>query len=350
MVGRFHPRRFLVVTLVAVAFLGLGCNKPERLKEKSKETTKGQAESTQAKGVKSSVSTNEDNPGENPPKVAKAAFEDETPTQDFEPDADSLEPSEAEVIIENLMKLKVQALAEAQWAQGLREQLESLRNQLVKAEEAVKEPLYTVGVPSILDPKAVEAEWRKAAVDAGTEVQFFELTQAPVHRGAIPQMVPDRKPFQIALNDVRDIFMVVVRIPRVDDAAMERFVSSLTKLDRLTVPTRVQVFGDRVIVNAEVYCWREAPLPERIVTQKDLKEELRRAGVSRSVEEVVKMDPIGHLQHTALSFKAYNAARPDVVQALKAIDRLAVFDLQKQFVENLKKRVADTNLEQLRHP
>ena len=350
MVGRFHPHRFWAVTLFAVALLGLGCNKPERLEEKSKEAAGQQGESVGKEGTQppASPNPNQEAPGKLPQKVAGAAAE-EAPAEEQQPDAVSLEPSEAELIMESLKKLKDQALTEAQWAQELRERLESLRNRLAEAEQVLKDPSYTVGVPSKLDPAVVEAEWRKAAVDAGTEVQFFEITEASVHRDAIPPMVPDRKPFQITMNDVRDIFLVVARIPRVDDATMERFVSNLAKLDRLTLPTRVQVFGDRVIVNAEVYRWREVPLPERIVRQKDLKEELRRAGVSLSVEEVVKMDPIGHLQHTALSFKTYNAARPHVVQALKAIDRLAVFELQRQLVESLKKKIADVDLGQLRH-
>lgn len=239
---------------------------------------------------------------------------------------------EAESLESQLVRTKERLYNDSRWAQSLSERLPALREEKETLLGRAEELELKVRVPSEPNLPEVEQSLREAVSSvSGVDWVSIEFQPQRSQRYPLPEEIEGAKELTLEENDIRDVIQVALVLNVPDRAVLDPLLEAIRKIPRLTVPRRISVHNEQVLVNAEVYVFPPLALPVWVVRSKDLRDELARSGVEIPLEEVVKQDPIGHVQSAAMALRHYNSVLEQVQEAVTLQGELSYLRVRDQF-------------------
>ncbi len=323
---RILNSRTMLCSLVVAALLLAGCSKTgEPTVEKKK---KGPASAEPAEAPGPAVAPEE--PAEE--KAVERPTEAVVPSAAEEiseaPRADVVEarpvavlPAEGEAVTGLLKKLKFKARREVVWSRGAIANIPEYEQSLARLDREAKEWGMFEKIPEEPAQEALQEEIDRLGQLSGVVVEFREFQAAKFKRRKLPETIHGQKPFDFEDNDIRNVILVVVRTGPADDANLDKFLGALVKASRLMVVKKVKPRPQQTgfVINLEAYWFPKTGYPTHVVEAMVLEDEMKRVGIELSVDEAVKLDSVGYLQHASMSYREFNGSMEELNAAMKLL-------------------------------
>jgi len=314
-------RPFTVITLctgiLVLLLLPLSCNKPRRVK--SEHAVKPKQGRQQHKPDGGAIS--EELPG------ATVDIHAEMAGVDFElagettaaPPRKKPKKKKLSPLMEKLKKLKFKARREVVWARTTVSNIPSYQRSLEKFEHEFEQWKMYERIPLAPEEDKLKKEFMELAKKHEMEITYFKLKEFPVKSREIPEIVHGDRAFDFKDSDLRGIIQITTRIKKKDPANIKKMFEETREMSRLVHMRRLGPAGREYLINGEAYYFKKEKYPVHVIEERILQTEMKQAGIEQSVEEVVKLDTIGYLQNTAMSYKEYNSSLPKLNEAMKLL-------------------------------
>lgn len=335
-----HRKSSSRTALFAMVLAGLvlaGCSKAgETVSEEKKgpaSATPTKASEAMAAAAESAADPDVVDLTESPaPAAAEDAGEEwESDVAELPPE---VEPTTAgAVALEQLKKLKFKARREVVWARGAIANIPGYEKSLERLKREVKEWGMYERIPEEPLREALQEELDRQGQLNGVTVEYREFQDAKIKRRKLPETIHGQKPFDFEDNDIRNVILVVIRTGLADEAALEKFLSALVRDERLVVVKKVKPRPQQKgwVINLEAYWFPKTSYPLHIVESKVLEDEMKRVGLKLSVDEVVKLDSVGYLQHASMSYREFNASLEELNGAMKLLSESKYMSARAEF-------------------
>lgn len=314
--------RAILPVIVAVP-LCLACHKPrkiepEHITQKGSENNKSRKKPSPRPDIKL-------------PSPPTSVPEEDLPFDAVETAANLPSGPNPQSVEEKLKKLKLKAQQELLWARDLISNIPSYKTRLERFETQFDEWGMYRKVPLVPDESGLRAAIQKAAAGSGVVITFLEIREADTPAEPIPPTIHGDRSFNFHVNQIRGVLIVTVKVEIHTMGETERFVEALKQAERLIAIRKVDLLGNAAVVHAEAYWFKEERYPIHIIEEKDLEREMHNSGLDLSVEEAVKLDPIGHLHSAALSYREYNASLEKINEGMRLLSRIRFLSARSSF-------------------
>lgn len=335
MVSGVGPCRLAVALLMlSVAFAA--CSRKDANSGGKARTTAGEQKKTA--GKKKAVKT--ETPGESEP-AGQGAEEDVT--EAGEPDAvnpyeeepeepmPAIEEEPEQTLRDKLKNLKFKARRDVMWARAAIANSDSYRRSLEKFDRNAEEWELYSRVPREPELDLFEAQLKEMAGNIGVTMEFLQIEQHKVEARNIPEIIHGEKSFEFEDSDLRGMAQVVMRLNLEAGGKLVPFIQGLKRQERLFILRRVMRSPDGIVINGEVYYLLQERFPLHVVEPKDLEQAMKNFGIEISAREAVKLDPVGHLQNAALSYKEFNRSLPALNESMKLLSESSFKSARSEF-------------------
>jgi hypothetical protein len=264
------------------------------------------------------------------------------------------EQAPADPLAEKLKRLKFKARRDAAWARAAVANIESYRADLKKFERDAAQWEVDRHIPSSPQLDTFKSTVYDLAGKNAIVIEYYEEQPDAAPRRVLPETLQGNREFEYEDLDVRDAHQVVLRVVPPDAASMRTWLGKVVETQRLVKIRNVGVGLGSLIVNFEVYSWRNVRPPLHKTDERTLEVELKQIGVEGSLEQLLEQDRVGQIQHAAMSYKEFNDAIPKLDEALALLDqgklvaaRLSYFrrtyeDAQRTNAQALQSKAIDT--------
>jgi len=180
-------------------------------------------------------------------------------------------------------------------------------------------------------------------------VRAVMLSDSEMDERKLPAEVPADKLFEMLDNDIRRIHQVAVTIDSIPDEKLSALIEMVKKFERLTVIRRIKpVHPGQILINAEIYTFKEVAWPKMVVPRHTLEQEMLTAGIKVPIKEAVQNDPIGYLQAASMAYKEYASAVTKLEEAMLVIEKLNMLKARMAFYTSKRALVDVISLRMLR--
>jgi hypothetical protein len=207
---------------------------------------------------------------------------------------------------ERLKKIKFKARREVVWARTTIENTSSYQRALEKFDREFEQWRMYDRIPLEPRKEALQEELDRVVRSHGLEFKYYQAREEPAPVRELPEVIYGNRSFTFEDSDIRMIFQVTIKVDRVPDEKLQALVADIKKMERLVLIRRVQPKHKEVVINLEAYYFRDIKYPVHKIEPLSLDEEMRLAGISADIEDVVKQDSVGYLQNAAMSLKEFN--------------------------------------------
>jgi len=337
MVHKILSFRRTFLSLVITALLLVGCSRSPGTGKREKKGP-APASGAEAAGPGAAAGTAEGERAAARPDVLPAPGGDGDVAEESPPAVaatrpDVRPPEAAGEIPDLLKKLKFKARREVVWVRGAISNIPEYRQSVARLDREAEEWKMLERIPEEPAREALQEELDRLAQLSGLTLEYREFKDAQFKRRKLPETIHGQKPFDFEDNDIRDIVQVVLRTGPAEPAALQEFLGAVVRADRLMVVRKVKprVQERGYIVNLEAFWFPTTAYPIHVVEPRVLEEEMKRVGIGLSVDEAVKLDSVGYLQHASMSYREFNASLEELNGAMKLLSESKYKSARSEF-------------------